>query len=645
MDSAQSEKAQRRNQYIAAGVLALCLLGALIYSNTFHSPFLFDSELYIANNAGIRDLGDLKAVWDISPTRFLCFLSFALNYSLHKLEPAGYHAVNLGIHLAAALLLWWLVRLTLASPLMKDDPLSRRPEPAALLCALVFLSHPLQTEAVTYVYQRVASLGALFYILSICMYARARTLESAGHALKGWAPPYMCAWLAALAAMFTKEHTITLPAMIVLYEFCFFGAGPGGRRRALPFLALLPVIPLTLFFSRSGIVYGDVENFAGSPGRSLDYALTQPGVVASYLRMLLWPAGQNLDHDITAVRTALDPAFLSGLLLNAVILAAAAKLFNRRRLLSFAVFWFFLALLPESSVVPMQDAMFEHRLYLPMAGYAAFLVCGLFYAVRGRPRLAAGILLAVVACNSLLAYRRNAVWKDALTLWDDAVLKSPHKARPYNNRGIAWQERGETNRAFADYNTAVYLKPDYAEARNNIGVILAIQGKLEEAGVHFRAALRLKPDYASAHNNYGLALAVRGRPEEAIAHFQEALRLKPDYAEAHDNWGIALARQGKTGEAVAHFREVLRLDPECAQAHYNLGIALSGQGKAEEAAAHYREALRLKPDYWEAHYNLGSVLSRQGKAEEAAEHYREAARIRPGFAGSRNRISGSEPEK
>lgn len=601
--------------YAAAGAITLCALGALIYSNIFRCPFVFDSEIYISGNAGIRDLWNLKAVWDIAPTRFLAFLSFALNYHFHGLSVAGYHIVDLCVHLCAALLVWALVRLTLAAPLMKGDPLSERPEPAALLCALVFVSHPLQTEAVTYIYQRTASMAALFYLLALCLYARARSLEVSGAGRREWLAPYALAWAAALAAMFTKEHTATLPAMIVLYEFCFFGHGPAGRRRALAFLALLPAVPLLLFLSRSAVVYDDVERFAGSPASALAYAMTQPGVIASYLRMLVWPSGQNLDHDIRPVGSVLDWGFLSGLLAVAVLLGAAALLYRRRRLPAFGIFWFFLTLLPESSFVPMRDAMFEHRLYLPMAGYAVFLVCGLLYAARGRQRLAAGALVVIVLCNSLAAHRRNAVWKDGLSLWDDAARKSPGKARPRNNRGIAWQGRGDLEKAFADYKAATDLDPGYASARNNMGVILALQGKTGEADDCFLEALRLNPDYASAHNNYGFQLARRGKAEEAAAHFREALRIKPDYAEAEDNWGLALAGQGRLQEGMAHFREALRLDPECAAAHYNLGVAMFGLGKAEEAAAHFREALRIKPDHSQARYNLGVVLSGLGRAQ------------------------------
>jgi tetratricopeptide (TPR) repeat protein len=204
---------------------------------------------------------------------------------------------------------------------------------------------------------------------------------------------------------------------------------------------------------------------------SIHYLLTQFRVIVTYIRLVFLPFNQNLDYDYPVFKNFFELSVLISFLFLMTILLCANRLFSKYRLVSFSILWFFLALLPESSFFAIKDVIFEHRLYLPLAGVSLFLVSGAYYLI-GKNGLKAMVvvLTMVLACYSVLTYQRNKVWKDPLTLWDDTVHKSPHKARGYGNRGMAYYKQGDFTHALSDFNKAIELNPNYTESYNNRGM-------------------------------------------------------------------------------------------------------------------------------------------------------------------------------
>ena len=217
-------------------ILAIICLGIIVYSNAFFCSFHFDDDAYIVNNFAIRNIQNLSDIWNICPCRFITFFSIALNYHFSQLNVFGYHLFNMAVHLGSAILVWWLLLLTFCTPALKDEfPDETRGKIApiiALFAGLIFVSHPLQIEAVTYIWQRAASMAAFFYLASLCFYVKAR-LEDIRAGFKSSLQDneitlgpgffyYFCSLIVAVVAMFTKENAITLPLMILLYEFSFF---------------------------------------------------------------------------------------------------------------------------------------------------------------------------------------------------------------------------------------------------------------------------------------------------------------------------------------------------------------------------------------------------------------------------------------
>jgi Tfp pilus assembly protein PilF len=551
--------------------ILISFLGIIIYSNSFLGPFQFDDIPSIVNNPFIRDIHHLQNVLGFLPRRSALYFTFAFNYHFNGLNVFGYHLFNLGIHLASALLLWKLVLLTFSTPVMKDEKISCHADVISLLAGLVFVAHPVQTQAVTYIVQRAASMAALFYLASLVFYVKSKLLQTDKAGLSLAKFYYICSLLTAIMAMFTKETAITLPLMILLYEFSFLKTGKNiDWRRLFPFLLTICIIPLTMLLTESGPAR--LQQLRNEPGISpIHYLLTQFRVMVTYIRLAFFPFHQNLDYDYPILKNILQLPVLTSLLFLTSILLFAKCLFSKYRLVSFSIFWFFLALLPESSFLPIKDVIYEHRLYLPLAGYSIFIASSSYYLLgRNNFRAMTIAVTLVIACYSVLTYQRNEIWKDELTLWDDAVKKSPHKARPYNNRGNILAQQGNFAEAMLDFNKAIAIDPNYANAYYNRGITYTKEGYLTQAVFDYNKAININPEYAKAYNNRGNIYYTQNRFIRAISDYGKAITLNPTLAEAYNDRGNAYCKQGDFIQAISDYNKAIALNPELTAAHNNL---------------------------------------------------------------------------
>lgn len=534
--------------------LFLVILGVLIYSNSFSSPFLFDDLQNIVLNPRIKTLDWLP---NLSGSRYFGFLSFSLNYQIGGLAVFGYHVVNVSIHIVNAFLIYLLICRLLRTPGLADSGIevSRSNFWIAFFTAVIFLVHPIQTQAVTYIVQRFASLATFFYLLAVVGYLNWR-LESPEKRIQfAW---YGVALVSTILAMKTKEISFTLPLIILCIEVIFFHSLQKRSFLALvPFLLTLLIIPLSRIDAVSGADVGFAKETAEIS--RWDYLLTQFRVIVTYLRLLIFPIGQNLDYDYPIYHSLLQSVILFSFLLIASLLVFSLYcLFLSRqasrsaRLIAFGILWFFLTLSIESSIIPIRDVIFEHRLYLPSIGFA---LCLCAIVIRGRSptsstpgRLCLGMLCLLL---SFATYQRNETWRSEVAVWSDVIAKSPKKARGHNNLGFALYRSGQVSDSTPHYTEAIQLFPNYHEAHNNLGVSLESLGRTEEAITEYAEAVQIRPDYVEAHYNFGSALARVGRLEESVAHYSDALRFRPDDEKILHNLGEVLFRQGRVPEAVA----------------------------------------------------------------------------------------------
>ena len=622
----------------AVQMVLIAVIGILLYSNTLHSPFQWDELKFIETNPIIKDLGyfldpsraEGLELYATIRHRYVGFLTFALNYKINGLEVTGYHLVNISIHIINSLLVYLLVILTFKTPFFEAyrSPLFARGKSesaltmnnmVAFFTALVFVSHPLQTEAVTYIFQRLASLVTMFYLISLIMYINFRLKDQAKVKVEIKTEPedrannkflpliftfastyayYLLSVLFAVMAMKTKENAFTLPLMIATYELSFFNGRMGKRTlRLIPILLTLLIIPLTLtgIDKPAGEIIGsmaDVTRGDASISR-MDYLFTQFRVIVTYIRLLFLPTDQNIDYDYPVFHSFFDKPVLMSFLFLICILCLGIYLFYRSRatnggqgsagrasrLIAFGIFWFFITLSVESSVIPIPMTINEYRVLLPSVGAflgiitAVFLLFEKIQSSRVRV-LAVSSSLLVILIFSYAAYARNGVWEDEISLWEDVVKKSPQNPRGHNNLGYVFYKKGLTDKAITQYNIALQLKPDYADAHNNLGIAYKTNGLIDKAIEEYMTVLSLDPASVYARSNLGNAYRVKGSPDKALEQYEAALRLNPDFAEAHFNKGIIYLEKGLIEEARIELETALRINPDYKKARHLLSTII-----------------------------------------------------------------------
>lgn len=595
----------------ACALTLMLAVSAIAYSNTFDVPMHFDDIPYIAKDPIVRG-DDFKAGPEdplapklrlIFKSRPVVFYTFRLDYVMHGLDVRGYHAVNLIIHLVNAALVYAIVLMILKSPKNRGDFSDNALDMAALFVAGLFALHPIETQAVTYITQRFASVAAMFSLLSMAAYLKYRVMRDEFPASKR--AFYAASIVSMCLAMLSKESAFTFPIIMLLAEIMFFkGAIRPRLTRLLPLMLTMLIVPYKFLALSSGIddplgALDKSTSFNEAIGR-LEYLTTETRVMFTYLRLLILPINQNLDHDYPVLKSLFDPAALISMAGLATILAAsvwAATKSGPCRVMSFGVFWFFLSISVESSLVPL-DIIFEHRLYLPSVGMfmaASALGAGLIHNARARAALAISAI-AVLLAFAWATHNRNEVWRTRIGLWEDIVRKSPAKPRPHFNLANGYFEKRMFDRAMREYLAAIAIDPKYAEAHNNLGNTYRALGRIDDAIRHYTLALEINPNIAEAHFNLGDAFGRSGRFEPAIAHLKDAARLRPGYAEAHALLGAALGAVGKLEEAKGHLNSALGINPLMPDAYNNLGLVYLKEGDGHKAGEYFSAALSLDPN-------------------------------------------------
>jgi tetratricopeptide (TPR) repeat protein len=512
---------------------AVLLLVAAAFWNSLDGGFHFDDQGIFLDSHIVSPGFGWKILRPIQ-TRPLTFLTFHWNWLAGGAAPLGFHLVSVLLHAANSALV-----LLVARRAWNGSP--------ALLAAALFAIHPLQTQAVNYVFQRATLLAAFFALLSLLLFLQERY-----------------SWSAAAfgLSLLAKEETIALPAFLLLIDFV-------RRRRGIPWryytvmLGLAALAAARLFYalhatSEAGLGFGT----QGIP--VISYALTQCRVVWIYLRLFVFPIGLNLDHDVTLSQGLLSPpATLPAVLLLAVFIGALAWLAWRESAPALWILGFFVLLAPGSSVIPAADLMFEHRTYLPLA---CLTIAAASLPARMHVRLRTPVLAVLLAALFGGTVMRNRVWHSEQSLWADVVKKSPRKARGYFHLGQAYASR-DPGRARELYERGLEIEPRHPAGHTNLGLLLLWGGNPQAALVHFRQALALGGEKPLIWNNVGAAQVRLGEIEEGLRSFRRALESDPCRFDARLNLVRALSYLGdrETALLAGQVPEHCHLLPEQAQ--------------------------------------------------------------------------------
>jgi tetratricopeptide (TPR) repeat protein len=592
----------------------LVAVGIFAYHNSFHGPFIFDDEPSIPGNPHLYYFWPLSSVLSAPPYstvagRPTVCLSLALNFALGGLNVWGYHAFNLAIHLASALVLFGILRRTFAGAKLRDR-FGAASVGLAVMIALLWELHPLQTECVDYVVQRTELLMGLFLLLTL--YCTLRGSESARPGK--W---YLATIASCALGMGSKEVMVSAPLIVLLYDRVFLASSfreALWRRRVLysglaTTWLLLAMLVANTPHSRTGFGIQGVTSW--------NYLKTEAGVIAYYLRLAVWPRPLVIDYDDWPIAYALKDWLVPGIAVVA-LLGATLWAFRSRPSLGFLGAWFFLILAPTSSFLPsVGEVAADRRMYLPLAAVITLAVTGAY--ILGKRllddrRLAAFGWTAggfVMLLFTFMTIQRNRDYQSEFTIWQDAVTKRPANSRAHDNLGVILVNLGQVQGAIAQYEASLRLDPNVSETHYNYANALWQTGQTNDALAHYREALQINPGDIKAHTKLGNVLQLMRKTQPAIDQYEQALQINPDYAEAHNNLGMALVSVGRVPEAIAQYERALQINPHLAAAHCNLAVALERTGRMREAIAHYQQALAINPNLPEAQNALTRLRSIQ----------------------------------
>ena len=597
-------------------IIIIFAVSFAVYSNTFKSPFHYDDEKVIQKNEDIRDIRDLRRIFTSNSSRPVLTLSFALNYWWGKLDPFSYHLVNIFLHGLNGALIFLILSLTFPDNYF-----------FSLFPSILFVSHPVNTESVTYISSRSGVLCATFYLLSLLFFIKfLKAKDSAENSMlllkkfrTGASPVptlfYFLSIISFILGIGTKEVGITLPFVLILYEFCFSNS-PGevvpvkkiiipGTRRNRPLGLLLTglktrfyrrdknVPPIEVnrikvisnklyyipFFTIIGIVVILRKYFYGTFGNPefhRDYyknLLTQGRVVWAYVKLLFFPVNLNVDHEFLLSNSLFEFKTLLSFAGILILFLAAFLIFKKISAITFCVFFFFLNLAP-TLLIPLQDLLSERWLYLPAVGFCLFLALFLNSVEKHliiEPGKALSQLwdapsgvdknlkktvfkivgILLISFFAVLTFSRNTVWSSELFLWKDAVLKSPHKARTHNNLGVALAKLKRYDEAIYSFNEAIKIDNHYSPAMSNLGRAYRKTGKKD---LMVQEALDLFES--------GEYYVKKGMFKEAVKSYNWVIDLAPDSSAAHGNLGMIYMLLGEKELAKGCFEKVLKYEPQ-----------------------------------------------------------------------------------
>lgn len=603
-------------------LIGIAVLGILLYAHTHSAPWYMDDLRAIVENRSLRQFSTIFSEF-FTASRGLADLTFALNYHFGQTNTFGYHLVNITIHLLASAIVYLLLKRIFPQRWW-----------LAAGGALIFVAHPLQTQAVTYIVQRMTSLAALFFFLALYLYCRHRETDRSSSLI--W---YGAALVCGALAVLTKQNTAVLPLAIILFDRYFLNTSVPLKWRQLVLRALpFAVLPLFLGLKHLILPLADgtgLSEIGGMPDlvhlthlSPIHYLVTQFTVIWLYIKLLFIPYGQALDYDLPIVAhlvTWQNLLAFSGL----VVLFVAAFLLRRRQpLISAGILWFFLGLVVESSIIPL-DPVFEHRLYISLFGFVLIVLAGLSGLRRNQAVVTLMVILSVL---SALTWLRNDLWTDPVAFHEDNLRRAPKSERVHLDLANIYLKNDRVNEAQALFERALRINPDYVPIHINLSRIYSMKGQHEQAVALLRDGIRRSPNHFRLHNNLGVIYNYLGRYAEAAAALRKAIMLEDQHATVHFNLALALERLNRLDEAAHHYQRATQLDPGDAKGYFNLGMVLHKQGRPAQALQQFLAAGRLTPNHAPTLYNTALIYLDLGETASAAALANRLRQIDPGSA-------------
>lgn len=596
-------------------VLIIAILGLAIYLNSLNGEFVWDDDLLITNNVYIKNFSNLPLIftkdWGAgSGTKYhfyrpLSLCVYMVNYSLFRLDEWGYHLTSIILHILTSLALYWFILILWHRKVV------------AFLTGLLFLAHPIHSETVAYASNMSDCLVALFMLLCFVFYVKSLDTKN----------PQFCvfALVCYLASLFSKENSLILPGLLLVYHFSF--------KRKIEMTRFLPIVGLAFIYLAARLSLLKSVPLGIAPlGTAFDRL---PGLfvaILQYVRLLILPFGLHMEYG-KKLFSFTDPRFVLGFLLTVSLLVHAIRSRERTPIMFFSVFWFFTALLPVSNIYPLPFYMAEHYLYIPSIGFFLILANALSLAFsRNSERakfLSTGFVVILVAFYSGLTIRQNWCWRTPIAFYKRILHFSPNSARLHYNLALAYTSSGELDASVESYKKAILYDPDKLIAYNNLALLMSDMGKKDEAIRLLNKALEINPGFTRGYNALALVYDSMNKKEKAIAQFKKAIASNGYIADPYIHLAGLYYEMQKTEEAASLYEEAISINPHSAIAYSKLARLKNDTGSKEEAITLYKKSIKVNPDDQMSYFDLGKIYADMGKHREAIKYYEKNLELDP----------------
>ncbi|MDD5530413.1 MAG: tetratricopeptide repeat protein [bacterium] len=688
----------------------ILILGVIVYANSFRNEFVYDDGTLVNNY--IKDWHNFFKLFSMDvfcttksliknnfPQEILFYyyrplqsISYMCDYLLWKLNPAGYHLTNLLWHLLTAMLVYFLVNLISRGVLT----LRNHNEKVALITGLLFVIHPIHTEAVTYISGRTDLMASSFILLAFILYIKyvsARTFpsvilngakrnepacgrqgiyflqrDSSSPSTKQKADEqvdsataneagcpfvsndkrarlyYAGSIFSFILALLSKETAIMFPFILILYDYSLGRtSAPKLREKIIYHYSPFFIIILAYVWLRLYVL-----NFGSWPQSGINLylrGLTALKSIILYIKLLFLPFDLHMDRTIDTATSLLNPMVLGSIALLIIIGIAIKKAYNKNyKIVLFGAIWFLIFFIPTSQIVAsLPRGMLEHWAYLPSIGIFMILAIGILKmfelpSVADSKSIIIPVFTVILSIYAGLSIRQNTVWENGITLNQNMLKYHPENIAAQANLGNTYASKGMPDEAIREYKKALKIDPTSSDIHNNLASVYGNSGLFDEAMKELEEALKLNPYSATTYSNIGSVYLSKGLLDDAIKEYKKALILNPNYPETHNNLGNTYVNKGNIDEAIKEYKESLRLNPISPETHNNLGAVYLKKGLLDDAMGEFRTTLRLKPNYPEAHNNIGNVYEKKGMQDEALKEYKEAMKLNPRLAKTYNNI-------
>lgn len=646
------------NKIFLQGMI-IFIVAFFVYLNSLKNGFIYDDELLILYNPSVKSYSNIPEIFthhffnksitesNIKYYRPITTITYLLNYKLFGINGFYYHLTNVLLHCINSLLLFWL-GLFLFNKIENGNSVS-------LISAVLFAAHPIHTEAVTFISGRTDLLAALFMLISLIGYLKWRQTSKSLF--------FIISCVSFVFGIFSKEVSLVLPALIVLIEYWQSNKSlrefiKTDLKNILAYLMGFIIIGISYFLMRVFVL-----KLAAPPYPTYNFYTTQflmQKVFLFYIKLLIFPINLSVSYInyFTVPKTMFDLWFLSALIINIIIFVGAIWALLKRNILGFCFFWFFITLLPVLNIFPLGMVCAERYLYIPSFGFC-FILGYLLSRVKSR-HLSIFLAMAVVIVYSGLAYQRNTVWSNSITLWKDVLAKSQNDYLAQTNLAKALLQKGEykdsqkyITQVFNDKNSPYRHLQIEIYARCLIG-----EGKYNEAIRELMEIPKIELTYFGYLNYIGEAYNKNGENKKAEEYFLEAIRkdaslipprlnlinlyikqeqfekalklcvevekLNPDISSIYGYKGFVYQKMGNFGKSITQYKKSISLDTNNAELHFNLAfvydtLSETKQEYIQSAIKEYKVTLNYKKDYIDALINLGILYARMGQKEQARE--------------------------